>query len=193
MMTVDTDTVFVSSITAEDVFVDGTKPRVTVTYGANYGPFWTAVPRTTFMALGKKQPFRAMTYFPVVIKTSHLRLMREHIQAHMKAPSFDEAMSRIVMASPYSQFNIMITYLWWFKREDYYWDIMERTPGWTGPIEEVGTGATSRLPGCPARVVAVLLGLYCCFSGVTHPPAGVLANCLGQSWAPVQFVLCSTI
>jgi hypothetical protein len=137
LFAVDTDTVFITAVMAGDIFVAG-KPRVVVTYGEPKDRFWAQVPKSTHLAVGKKEPFRAMTYFPVVIKTSHLRLMREHIKGTMRAPSFDAAMASIISEGAYSQFNIMATYLWWFHHEEYCWDVMERTPGWKGPVPEVG-------------------------------------------------------
>lgn len=121
---VDTDTVFVSPMMVTDLF-SGDKPRVIVTYGCAKNDWWKGVPSATEFALGLREPFRAMTAFPVVVAVKHLKEMREKICAHLKIASFDAAFHQIASRGAYSQFNIMVTYLWYYHQSEYDWDITE--------------------------------------------------------------------
>ena len=129
---VDTDTLFVSRVLHEDLFV-GDKPRVQPIFG---GPplnsFWARVPSSTHRALGFKEKFKGMSYFPVVIKLSHLPFIREHIRKHLKKTTFDEAF-KVILKSSYSQFNLMVNVLYEFYHDEYKWNIDEQTFNWTGP------------------------------------------------------------
>jgi hypothetical protein len=153
---VDSDTVFSSVITKEDLFVDG-KPKAIVIHGKPLLSFWKLTPNQTLFAIGKKEPFKGMSYFPVIIKTAHLKPMREHITRTVGTTDFDEAYKRIAMRGAYSQFNLMLTYLWYFHRDEYFWDITEQEEGWTGPIpagqiealEEAGLTKEMLLKGRP--------------------------------------------
>jgi hypothetical protein len=130
---VDSDTVFSSVVTGEDLFVDG-KPRAIVVYGRPLNEFWETVPSQTFYAIGKKEPFKGMSFFPVVIKTAHLELMRNHIYRTVGVSHFDMAFGKIMNRGRYSQFGIMVSYLWYFHRNEYFWDIIEQEEGWSGPV-----------------------------------------------------------
>lgn len=64
--------------------------------------------------------------FPIIIKTKHFPMIREHIIQRMKANSFEEAFYKICSKynnNRYSQFDLMIHYLWNHKREEYSWHI----------------------------------------------------------------------
>jgi hypothetical protein len=130
---VDSDTMFTSVITNGDLFVDS-KPRAVVIYGRPLNFFWEATPNQTLFAIGKKEPFKGMSYFPVILKTAHLKPMREHIMKTIGASHFDEAFRQIISRTPYSQFNIMVTYLWNFHHDEYFWDVTEQEEGWIGPV-----------------------------------------------------------
>lgn len=66
--------------------------------------------------------------FPIIIKSKHFRAIREHIIQRMKSNSFEEAFYKICSkynSNRYSQFDLMIHYLWNFKREEYSWHISD--------------------------------------------------------------------
>jgi hypothetical protein len=69
-------------------------------------PFWGLVPQGSHRATGMLEPMRCMSYFPVIIKTKHLKLMREFISTYHKRP-FDEVFMNF-SDHAYSQFNIMV-------------------------------------------------------------------------------------
>ena len=131
---VDTDAAFITYVDREDLFEDG-KP--VVNGGAGYRAIkadgnwkWTV---GTFVALGILEPFRCMTYFPVVIKVSHLPEIRDFISRYHNV-SFNEAFYNNISSSRnyYSQFAIMCTYLFAFKRDEYKWYVHDITPEWDG-------------------------------------------------------------
>ncbi len=137
---VDTDTLFVTVPDCEDLFEHEDKPVVIGVYGKPQTKYWSEAPSRTLLSLGKREAFRCMSYFPVIIKTKHLKEMREHMTNLHNATHFDAVFSTII-AKPYSQFNIMCNYLWWFHREEYAWHIVELEPGWHGvpPPGQVGS------------------------------------------------------
>ncbi len=135
---VDTDTLFVTVPDSDDLFEDGDKPVVNGVYGKPQGKAWSKMPNRTMFSLGKPEVLRCMAYFPVIIKTKHLKEMRDYMTALHNASHFDQVFSTI-KAKRYSQFNIMCNYLWWFHRDEYAWHVMEREPGWQGvpPLGQV--------------------------------------------------------
>jgi hypothetical protein len=67
-----------------------------------------------------------VTGFPVIVKTNHFADIRKHIQMRMSAKSFEEAYYMICSKytnNRYGQFDLMIHYLWNFKRTEYSWHI----------------------------------------------------------------------
>lgn len=108
---VDTDALIHSYVDREDIFEDD-KPVVHGRIGnlKNIGTDklkkqWM---HGTFLALGYEEPMICMSYFPVVIKTRHLPLIRERIKNKMQVETFDEAFW-IFSSIKYSQFNIMVS------------------------------------------------------------------------------------
>ena len=79
------------------------------------------------------ETMKCMTYFPVVVKISHLREIRSYI-SRLHNRSFDEVFRDIISPEDrsYSQFGIFCTYLFHFHRDDYEWNIMNETPQWDG-------------------------------------------------------------
>ena len=63
--------------------------------------------------------------FPLVMKTSHLAQMREDIARNLGSATFEQAFHKICHGSEdhYSQFDIMFNYLWYYKRNEYFWTI----------------------------------------------------------------------
>eukprot|EP00899_Mesostigma_viride_P016152 jgi/Mesvir1/24538/Mv21872-RA.1 len=127
-------TAFTGVVQEQDLFDEKRRPRIVGLYGRPTHAMWEHVPNITHYALDLVEPFRSMTQFPVVIKTAHLKGIREHIVRHLKARNFDDAFSRIRDAGNpmYSAFSIMTTYLWHKRRGEYSWHVQEFEPGWAG-------------------------------------------------------------
>ena len=129
----DTDAAFITYVDREDLFEDGI-PVVNARSG--YHPVssdgvwrWTS---GSFESLGILEPFRCMSYFPVIIKVSHLPELREFIASYHNL-TFNEAFyHNISNGDGYSQFAIMCTYLYAFKRDEYKWYVHSETPDWDG-------------------------------------------------------------
>ena len=134
----DSDATIMTYVDREDLFEDG-KPIVNARGGytlADYTWVWSA---GTYETLGILEPFKAMAYFPVIIKRSHLKDVRDFI-ADRHNLTFDDAFYQNISApgvgliKGYSQFNIMFTYLFTFKRSEYTWYIHSETPDWNGTV-----------------------------------------------------------
>eukprot|EP00899_Mesostigma_viride_P014629 jgi/Mesvir1/23167/Mv22640-RA.1 len=137
----DSDTVFTGVVQEQDLFDELRRPRIIGLYGRPTHDEWGPVPNITYFALGMPEPFRHMDQFPVIVRTAHLKEIREHIARHLGTKDFDEAFSLIRdMGRPlYSQFGIMTTYLWYKRRDEYSWHIQEFERGWKGkaPLGQV--------------------------------------------------------
>ena len=125
------------SVLVSDLFVDG-KPRVR---GADQVGRWTG--DLTKKAIGGHElvgTFMTSFSFPLVVKTSHLAQMREDIARNVGKATFEEAFHTICDGSKkrYSQFDIMFNYLWYHKRDEYFWNIARVEDG------EFGNLATKR-------------------------------------------------
>lgn len=127
----DTDTLFTAKVHYFDFFINE-KPRVSGFF-ADMKPFWKNFYETTEQLIGKVTPLQTMSYFPVILKTQHLALIRNHVTSKMKSFYFDHALEIIAKSnlntatsSPYSfsQFQIMTSFLWYYLRSEYFWDIV---------------------------------------------------------------------
>lgn len=110
----------------EDLFKDG-KPKAK---GLNLETAWEN--NVTAAAIGGHPSvgrFMSKISFPVLLKSSHLQDMRKDITANLGASTFEEAFHMICSAGKYSQFEIMMNYLWYYKREEYSWHIADPTSG----------------------------------------------------------------
>jgi hypothetical protein len=117
----DSDAFFVRPINPDDIF--DVKTGLPIIVGYNAQSSWCA---SADFLIGKKCIGEFMINFPVVIKTSHFEDMRRHIISHMNVSSFEEAFRRMLdlyERGAYSQFNIMATYLWYYKHNEYTWHI----------------------------------------------------------------------
>ena len=127
----DTDVAFLTYIDREDLFEDG-KPVVNARSGLHeFNDNWHTMPNGTFRALGILEPLRCMSYWPVIINVSHFKDMRDYISRFHGMP-FNQAFRQKINIGPYSQFGIMCTYLFTFKRDEYKWYVHTETPGWDG-------------------------------------------------------------
>ena len=109
----DTDTLFITYVDKEDLFENG-KPVVISQFG-NHNHFdWAA---GTKRALKVDEILRCMTYFPVIIKTSHLKEMREHIEnVHGNNKTFNQ-----IFYDDITTVQICRDDYKWYHRDDYKW------------------------------------------------------------------------
>ena len=128
---IDSDAAFITYVDREDLFENG-KPVVNARSGLrsmrDVSTSWAAA---SFEATGVLEPFKCMSYFPVIVKLSHLKEMRDHI-ANRYNCTFDEAFLHNISRTAYSQFGVMCTYLYAFKRDEYTWYVHSETPNWDG-------------------------------------------------------------
>ena len=120
-----TDVAFVTFIDREDLFEEG-KPVINARGGYFRVTKDAAQIRTD--ALGFIKPFKALSYFPVIIKSSHLKDAREYIAQRHNLTFDDTFYQKISLmgfgrGKEYSLFDIMFTYLYAFKRSEYKWYI----------------------------------------------------------------------
>ena len=140
---VDCDTVWSSLVTPNSLF-ENNKPVILPRIGKHSWPCWADV--TEFM-LGRKEIAQCMSYFPILIKVSHIIELRKFIERKHKKP-FDEVylaalnykltVEKIHSRDSMSQYNIMCNYLWYYHRHEYSfhmqivpdqsWDGSELTP-----------------------------------------------------------------
>ena len=71
--------------------------------------------------------FMVANSFPILIKREHFKPMREHITKQMKANTFEEAFHKVCTKylGKYSQFDMMIHYLWFHHRDEYSWHLID--------------------------------------------------------------------
>eukprot|EP00668_Euglena_longa_P012873 GGOE01015372.1.p1 GENE.GGOE01015372.1~~GGOE01015372.1.p1 ORF type:complete len:753 (-),score=127.90 GGOE01015372.1:182-2287(-) len=142
---VDTDCLFVTPVVRSDLFVDG-KPIIIGVIGRAPVPgmeWWDMARYSTYFLLGKREVVRGMNYFPVIIHRSHLRELRAHVE-RLHGNAFGEVFHRNNVR-PFSQFTIMVTYLWYFHRDEYTWHLEDRRPG-QGPYGVTDFEAVGLLP-----------------------------------------------
>ena len=125
----DTDCMFITYVDREDIFEQG-KP---VVHGRIGRPtdfiMWAHIPASTrwFMGGAINESMRCMSYFPVTIKRSHFKDLRDFIASihYPNASSFDEvfleSFSNHSSIHMISQFNVICTYLWHYKHDEYTW------------------------------------------------------------------------
>ena len=117
----DSDSCFQHLVVPEDLFVDG-KPRI-----IGYNGCCTGFLESVYSTLGVKPvaEFMIASGFPIMIKRSHFKEIRDHITAYTRSRTFEEAFYKICSrwAMKYSQFDLIGNYLWHFKRDQYSWHI----------------------------------------------------------------------
>ncbi len=118
---VDTDALFVTPVYKGDLFIGG-KPVIIGLQSVSFNGWWGRVSRTTAQMLGNDELFRCMSYFPVIIKTEHLRFLRQFVR-DKHGIGFNEFFRDFLAGKPYSQFNIMCNYLWHHHRDEYSWHV----------------------------------------------------------------------
>jgi hypothetical protein len=119
----DTDCLFLTYVDREDLFEDG-KPVINGRSGPAPYPLWQTAPSVTHAFSGLETPMRGMAYFPVIIKRSHLADLRAHVVEHWRTTThlnrtFDEIFYNVTSWSMPFQFDLMCTFLYYFKRNEY--------------------------------------------------------------------------
>ena len=120
---VDSDAVFLTAVDREDLFEEG-KPVINGRLGPHdEGDFWATAPAATYDTLHVNETMRCMSYFPVVVKTSHLSKLREYIVGvHGNNQTFDEIFKHVSGRHfCFFQFNVICTYLFHFHQNEYKW------------------------------------------------------------------------
>eukprot|EP01031_Cornospumella_fuschlensis_P028889 gene28889-34863_t len=112
----------------EDLWEDG-KPIIS---GRLSHTNWEGFYKKTYDALGIEEIMCCMSYFPVVIKRSHLASVREAIRVHRNKSTFEEAYYDYTFFYPGAQYNIMCTWLFLNKRDEYAWRLKDLEPEWDG-------------------------------------------------------------
>ena len=118
---VDADTLPITFPTKESFFDHHGKPIVVgrvETFPPNSTGLWARAAGTTLFFLGKPQPARGMANFPFLVRAHHLSALRAHVEALHGAP-FAATFKRLREQVYYSQFNIILTYLWHWHRDEY--------------------------------------------------------------------------
>lgn len=124
----DTDCFFITYVDREDLFENG-KPVINGRLGKPQNGFWASVPTSTkWLMKGLPEPMRCMSYFPVIIKRSHLKDMRLFFET-VHNQSFNEIFEEY-SRNEFSQFGAMCAWLWWFKRDEYVWYVHDASPDW---------------------------------------------------------------
>ncbi len=127
----DTDALFITTVNPHDFF-ENTKAIIhgRIQQYHKIDAQFAHWPAGTYRALHEEEPMTCMSYFPVILKVSHLEEMRAHIEKVWHRP-FDEAFLQIAQGI-YSQFNIMCAYIFWHKHEEYTWHVRDLSPWWDG-------------------------------------------------------------
>eukprot|EP00756_Hemistasia_phaeocysticola_P065029 Hpha_TRINITY_DN8243_c0_g1::TRINITY_DN8243_c0_g1_i1::g.112009::m.112009 len=131
----DTDSTFITQVTKEDLFMDG-KPIVRGLRGWPMNGAHAFHTKNTFHMLKRKQIGWFMTYFPVIVKTAHLEGLRKHV-AKIHGKPFEYVFREISeLRNGFSQFDIILNYMFIHHRAEYIFRIPETNPGnasWNGP------------------------------------------------------------
>ncbi|XP_075255163.1 uncharacterized protein LOC142347892 isoform X2 [Convolutriloba macropyga] len=137
---IDDDTLFTNHVLLEDIFDEKGRPHVwgrsnkdhVVTpywpIGThNWEIYWGEVEETSrWTDNSSMEVMRTMNYFPVVVKTCHLKVVRDNIlKHHPQFKYFDDFFKRGIREKKrsYSQFNIMHQHLWKLKKDEYNWHL----------------------------------------------------------------------
>ena len=115
----DTDTMFVSRVVPEMLFVDG-KPKVVASYGYIVHIWWQHASEDTFNLFKTKEVMRCMSYFPVIMKVEHIVERRKYLEKLHGMP-FDDLLVTVAQDTMkyFGQFNEFCQYIWMFHRDEY--------------------------------------------------------------------------
>ncbi len=131
---VDTDCMFITYVHSSDIFEHG-KPVINGKTGNPFQPgskeqiVWKDIIATNYKVLGLEEPMKCMSYWPVIIKTSHIIEFRQWLELKYKLP-FYEIMRLYVTPNWFGQFDMFCTYLFNFHQNEYVWYIHNMSPSW---------------------------------------------------------------
>lgn len=119
---VDTDTLFTTRVHPGDLF-ECDRPLVHGVIGQEIIHFDLPA-KTTALALGASEVMRGMAYFPVILRVEHVARMREDISEQLGTKTFHDAFRILAHGTDkyhptYSQFNIMVNYVFYHKHCEY--------------------------------------------------------------------------
>jgi len=167
---VDTDTLFTRMVQKRDIFDPANgKPVIIAQIGVPEGHFWATVPGITaeVLKLDRNSTLRGMAYFPVVVKSAHLKAFRSHVEALHGMPfatAWRQAWirSRNNNKTIFGAFDLIVTFLWHYHRDEYSFrlqrrrgvndhapvfdSIIEQSPNLTIPFPRVSEHAHYREP-----------------------------------------------
>lgn len=130
---VDTDTFFSTLLTPNLLFEDG-KPVIVAKIGKPPYPCWEDA---TERFLGQKEVMQCMSTFPLMIKTEHMKEMRQLLEKE-QGQDFDTIFRESTAAAKWGelclcQFSIMCNYVWYYHRNEYSWHLQMVPDGnWNG-------------------------------------------------------------
>ena len=129
---IDTDTFFSTVVTPNQLFENG-KPVIVAKIGLAPYPCWEV---TTETFIGRKEVMQCMSTFPVMIKTEHMKLMREVLakeQGKAFQAIFRDSTIKAGGAHCLCQFSIMCNYVRYYHRDKYAWHLQMQPDGnWDG-------------------------------------------------------------
>ncbi|XP_013378566.1 uncharacterized protein LOC106150368 [Lingula anatina] len=124
---VDTDTLFVTVVTPEDLFRDG-KPIVVGVIGQFLTKEWGMTTMKHYNLFGTGEVMKCMSYFPVIIKVKHVVECRHYLE-RLHKKSFDAIIKEISVDNLFSQFSIMCQCIYTLHRKEYIFRIQMRPNG----------------------------------------------------------------
>jgi len=130
---IDTDAVVMTTVHPEALFEDGSRPIVRGMRGKPITSWWYGPPTQTEWAIGRPEVGCFMTFFPVIIRTAHFAEMRKSMEERHHMP-FDRIFAKFSHTRAFSQFNIMMNWLFFHKRDEYAWYVPETEVGWRGSV-----------------------------------------------------------
>ncbi|XP_075254814.1 uncharacterized protein LOC142346189 [Convolutriloba macropyga] len=123
----DDDSMVTNYVLYEDLFDQQGRPHVMGRSPQSDNIGWQKASNTTrWTDNSSAEIMRTMNYFPVIVKTSHLKVVRESVLKHLPQFSdFDDFYRRGVIEAnrKYSQFNIIHQHLWKLKKDEYNWHL----------------------------------------------------------------------
>ncbi len=132
---VDTDCMFITYVHSSDIFEHG-KPVINGKIGdpwqahAKEDMVWKDIMETNSRLMGFDEPMKCMSYWPVVIKVSHIVEFRHWLEKKYNMPFYD--IIRIHVSKKwFGQFDLFCMYLYHFRQDDYVWYVHNISPqGW---------------------------------------------------------------
>ncbi|XP_075264871.1 uncharacterized protein LOC142357040 [Convolutriloba macropyga] len=123
----DDDSMVTNYVMYQDLFDEQGRPHVMGRSPRTKDGGWKATSATSHWTDNSGyEVMRTMNYFPVIVKTSHLKIVRASVLKHLpQFVNFDDFFRRGIIESrrKYSQFNIIHQHLWKLKNDEYNWHL----------------------------------------------------------------------